>query len=232
MSLPLAVKSLLKSPTYDLSAEDPTVYSDEEDFDVGFSLRREWPDVPLPSKPKEEEETFKYLEEAQRTHNFHASLLATHGIDACKVHKLSKATAVLEGIAKEDRVCFICQKELPSATSLRNHIRTEHVGKTRHYCHKCDKHFAEVSGLKIYNHMHGIGAMFPCTQCKKEFPSIGRLNEHKQSHIPAAQREDSKCPVCGKEHVHWRTYLDHIKWCGKTRPHFQCHLCPKSYAHK
>ena len=74
------------------------VYSDEEDFDVGFSLRCEWPDIPLPSKPKEEEETFKYLEEAQRVHNFHASLLATHGIDACTVHKLGKATAVLEGV--------------------------------------------------------------------------------------------------------------------------------------
>ena len=78
VSLPLAVKPLLKLPSYDLSAEDLTVYSDEEDFDVGFSLYREWPDVPLPSKPKEEEETFKYLEEAQQAHNFHASLLATH----------------------------------------------------------------------------------------------------------------------------------------------------------
>ena len=59
VSLPLAMKPLMKSPTYDLSAEDQMVYSDKEDFDVGFSLRREWPDVPLPSKPKEEEETFK-----------------------------------------------------------------------------------------------------------------------------------------------------------------------------
>ena len=99
VSLPLAVKPLLKSPSYDLSAEDPTVYSDEEDFDVGFSLHHEWPDIPLPSKPKEEEETFKYLEEAQQAHDFHASLLATYGIDACKVHKLGKATAVLEGVS-------------------------------------------------------------------------------------------------------------------------------------
>ena len=65
VSLPLAVKPLIKSPTYDLSSKGLTVYSDEEDFDVGFSLCREWLDVLLPSKPKEEEETFKYLEEAQ-----------------------------------------------------------------------------------------------------------------------------------------------------------------------
>ena len=102
VSLPLAVKPLLKSPSYDLSAKDPMVYSDKEDFDIGFSLHREWPDIPLPSKPKEEEETFKYLEEAQQAHDSHALLLATHGIDTCKVHKLGKATVVLEGVSKED----------------------------------------------------------------------------------------------------------------------------------
>ena len=35
-SLPLAVKPLEKSPTYDIAEEDPFVYSDEDDFDVGF----------------------------------------------------------------------------------------------------------------------------------------------------------------------------------------------------
>ena len=64
-SLPLAVKPLEKSPTYDIAEEDPSVYSDEEDFDVGFVLHREWKEVPLPSKPKEEDEPFKYLAEAQ-----------------------------------------------------------------------------------------------------------------------------------------------------------------------
>ena len=64
-SLPLAVKPLEKSLMYNIAEEDPSVYSDEEDFDVGFVLRREWKEVPLPSKPKEEDETFKYLAEAQ-----------------------------------------------------------------------------------------------------------------------------------------------------------------------
>ena len=48
------MKPLEKSPTYDIAEEDPSVYSDKDDFDVGFVLRREWKDVPLPSKPKEE----------------------------------------------------------------------------------------------------------------------------------------------------------------------------------
>ena len=117
-SLPLAVKPPEKSLTYDIAKEDPSVYSDEDDFDVGFVLRREWKDVPLPSKPKEEDATFKYLAEAQRAHDFHASLLAMHGIDACKVAKLSKATTVLENVAKDDCTCNICHKVLAGGTIL------------------------------------------------------------------------------------------------------------------
>ena len=174
------------------------MYSDEDDFDVGFVLRREWKDVPLPSKPKEEDATFKYLAEAQRAHDFHASLLAMHGIDACKVAKLSKATTVLENVGKDDRTCNICHKVLAGAQSLRNHITTEHVGKKKHYCKLCNQYFAEASGLKIHNRKHGIGAMFPCTKCSKQFPSVGRLNEHKHSHISASERSDAKCESCGQ----------------------------------
>ena len=204
-SLPLAVKPLEKSPKYDIAEEDPSVYSDEDDFDVGFVLRCEWND-------------------------FHASLLAMHRIDACKVAKLSKATTVLENVAKDDRTCNICHKGLADVQSLKNHIRAEHVGKKKHYCKPCDKYFAESSGLKIHNRKHGIGAMFPCTKCSKRFPSIGRLNEHKGSHISASERSDAKCKSCGKEFVHRRSYLDHVKWCGVDCPRFQCHLCRKNYA--
>ena len=213
-SLPLAVKPLKKSLTYDIAEEDPSVYSDEEDFDVGFVLRCEWKEVLLPLKPKEEDETFKYLAEAQRAHNFHASLLATHGIDACKVSKLSKATTVLENVTKDDRMCNICHKELAGVQSLKSHIRVEHVGKMKHHCKPCDKYFAEASSLKIHNRKHGIGAMFPCTKCSKQFPSIGCLNEHKRSHIPALEWSDAKCESCGKEFIHRRSYLDHVKWCS------------------
>ena len=173
-SLPLAVKPLKKSPTYDIAEEDPSVYSDEDDFDVGFVLCCEWKEVSLPSKPKDEDEMFKYLAEAQRAHDFHPSLLAMHGIDACKVAKLSKATTFLENVTKDDRTCNICNKGLAGAQSLKSHIRAEHVGKKKHHCKLCDQYFAEASGLKIHNRKHGIGAMFPCTKCTKQFPSIGR----------------------------------------------------------
>ena len=217
-SLPLAVKPLEKSPTYDIAEEDPSVYSDEDDFDVRFVLRHEWKEVPLPSKPKEEDETFKYLAEAQRAHDFHISLLAMHGIDACKVAKLSKATTVLENVTKDNCMCNICHKGLAGAQSLKSHIRAEHVGKKKHHCKPCDQYFAEASGLKIHNCKHGIGAMFPCTKCSKQFLSIGRLNEHKRSHIPASEWSDAKCESCGKEFTHCRSYLDQVKWCGVDRP--------------
>ena len=97
---------LEKSPTYDIAEKDSSIYSDEDDFDVGFVLRYEWKEVPLPSKPKEEDETFKYLAEAQRAHDFHASLLAMHGIDACKVVKVSTGRERLIRSHSLARFCF------------------------------------------------------------------------------------------------------------------------------
>ena len=133
ISLPLVVKPLTKSPQYNLADEDPTVYSDE-DFDAGFTLWREWGHVSILSKPTKNEAMFQYLAEAQHAHDFHASLLAMHSIDACKVHKMSKLTMVLESISKEDHTCPICQKGLARAQSLYSHIPMEHVGKTKNYC--------------------------------------------------------------------------------------------------
>ena len=191
---------------YNTAEEDPSVYSDEEDFDVGFVLHREWKEVPLPSKPKEEDKMFKYLAEAQRAHDFHASLLAMHGIDACKVSKLSKVTTVLENVTKDDRTCNICHKGLAGAQSLKSHIRVEHVGKTKHHCKPCDKYFAEASSLKIHNRKHRIGAMFPCTKCRKQFRRLDvSMNISILTSLPRSEVMPSANPVAKNSFI-----VDHI----------------------
>ena len=153
-----------------------------------------------------------------------------HGIDACKVAKLSKATTVLENVAKDDRTCNICHKGLAGAQSLKNHIRAEHVGKKKHYCKPCDQYFAEASGLKIHNRKHGIGAMFPCTKCPKQFPSVGRLNEHKRSHISASERSDAKCEIVASCYILGRYFTFNClaiksqpRWCFGSKS-FYCFL--------
>ena len=50
VTLPLSVNKLEKYADYNIEDEDPDIYSDDEDFGAGFSLRREWNDVELPSK--------------------------------------------------------------------------------------------------------------------------------------------------------------------------------------
>ena len=46
----LAVDTLVEHPGYDLSLDDPDIYSDSEDFVEGVTLCCEWPDRPLPKK--------------------------------------------------------------------------------------------------------------------------------------------------------------------------------------
>ena len=79
-TLPIAVEPLVKHTNYRIEDEDPTIYSDDEDFGAGFELRREWKDIPLPSKKSDAQAVFDYIAEAQKSHDFHANLLATHDI--------------------------------------------------------------------------------------------------------------------------------------------------------
>ena len=231
-TLPLAVEPLVKHNNYRMEEEDPSIYSDDEDFGAGFELRREWKDIPLPSKKSDAQAVFDYIAEAQKSHDFHANLLATHNIDACKVYKQGHAMSALENVSKEDRLCNLCQKTFASAHTLRAHIRTGHVGQSAHKCLLCPKFYAEASGLKVHMQSHGVGSKIACPVCKKEFDSLGHMNEHKKSHHPASERGDSTCEKCNKVFQHRRNYLQHKETCGKQGERAQCPKCPKNYANR
>ena len=176
---------------------------------------------------------FRYLEDVQKHHDFNANLLKSHNIDACKVYQKTHATAVLETVNVEDRMCSLCQKAFSSAHILRSHIKSTHIGEMSHKCDVCGKSYAEAAGLKIHKRSHEQGEKYECETCGKEYISLGRLNEHKKSHRLATQHTDSTCVTCKKIFLHRRNYLQHIKVCGQTAPvRHQCHLCPRNYAHK
>ena len=175
---------------------------------------------------------FNYIEEAQKSHDFHANLLATHNIDACKVYKQSHASTALENVSKDDRLCSLCQKTVASAHSLRSHISTSHIGESAHKCSVCSKFYAEASGLKVHMQSHGIGSKIPCPICKKEFNSLGHMNEHKKSHRPDSEHADSTCEKCNKVFQHCHNYLEHKERCGKEGECAQYPHCPKNYMHR
>ena len=231
----LHVAPLEKTKKYKFEDEDPTIYSDEEDYSEVPKLRCAFPKEDLHKRetvPKltVDEERNKLIEKALDAHAFNVKLLATFGIDACKEYHMTLAQTILEQVRKDDRVCRICHKGLKSSHTLRSHIKTTHIKKTKHQCEICGRYYAEASGLKAHRNKH-TGETIQCTKCDKHFGSKSQLNEHLQSHLTAAER-GSICENCGKEFAHKRGWRGHIKWCGipkELRARVKCKYCPKDF---
>ena len=86
------------------------------------------------------------------------------------------------------------------------------------------------------------GYSFECDDCNKKFPSIGKLNEHKETHS-----KEFKCRYCQKVFKHKRNLNDHEKESCNVRPlpqmqpmqeqhiverKYKCTLCEKAYKYK
>ena len=233
----LEVGPLIKHPGYQLSQDDPDIYSDDEDFIEGVTLRREWPDQALPQKkkiPEVSDERAVLIKKTLEAHHFNARLLESMGVNACKQYKLSKAEDVLHRVGKDDSTCRICgRKGFCTPHTLRSHIQAVHMKKTKHQCSICSKYFAEKWGLKAHRHLH-TNEKFLCDKCDKSYDSVGYLNEHKKSHLTAKKR-GSLCRSCGNSYAHRRGYLAHLEFCGvplEERCRYECEECGKSYAHK
>ena len=234
----LDVRPLEKHRKYKFEAEDPAIYSDDDDFAEDPDLRREWPDVKLPQSvpiPDVSKDRALIVEKALESHHFNARLLESFNVNACKAYKMSKATTILQGVGKDDRDCSICgKKAFGTAHTLRSHIKSVHIKITDHQCGTCGKYFAEKSGLKVHSRIHNPTQQFKCERCPKTFDSKGHLREHFQSHKPAEER-NTTCKNCGKFYAHRRGYKAHLEVCGvppAERERFKCDECPKDYANK
>ena len=232
----LHVKPLKKTKKYRFEDEDPSIYSDEEDLGTTIKMRRAFPKEDLHKrepvrKLTVDQERNKLIEQALDSHAFNVKLLATFGIDACKEYHMTLAQTMLEQVGPDDRSCRICHKELKTSHTLRSHIKSMHIKKTKHKCEICGKCYAEASGLKAHENIH-TGETKQCPHCDKHFGSVSQLNEHKQSHLTAEER-GSICENCGKKFAHKRGWRGHIKWCGipkELREKFKCKYCLKEFA--
>ena len=224
-----------KSSTYRFEDEDPSIYSDDEDYAQTVTLPRAFPKQKLRkhervSRDTVQEERDKLIKKALDAHHFNARLLLTFDVDACKLFKMSRAQSILEEVGKDDRICRICHKDLDTSHTLRSHIASIHLKKTKHTCEVCGKCYGEKSSLTAHMNTH-IGKMLKCDQCDKEYGSKSQLNEHKQSHLTAQER-GSVCENCGKEFKHKRGWRGHIKTCGvalEDRERKKCKYCPMDF---
>lgn len=232
---PLQCAALTYATNYLMRDEDPTIYSDEDSYDV-FVPRREWPDLPLPKKDTPPPVSTSTIESLIKVHHTHVDVLKALGVDACKRYKEDQAEAVLARVRVGMSVCSICRMKCHNAQKLRAHIAKRHVQKTKHECPICHKMYGDSSVLKIHIKSHDEAEKkFTCPQCDKSYTTVGKMNEHvKKIHLAAAG--PFTCALCNKQFAHAQNLKAHTPNCqqqqDKGEPQHECDFCGKKYRYK
>ena len=230
---------LQKSPKFDLSKEDPRVYS-EEDL-VGYNPAREWPNIPLPQPSPTVSATIQpvvipddVIVKAKGQHDVLVKWLKTAGVDLCKEMEDTENQFVLEAVMPKQKECSICQKKCHNTQRLRAHIRAQHMNTTPFHCAECDKYFSDNNILKLHARSHDPDATkFVCDHagCGREFLQKGRLTAHKKIHDP--KLNDVPCKfACGRKFTEKKNRVAHENYCTLNPDlpeRSQCPYCPKDF---
>ena len=160
--------------------------------------------------------------------HIHVGILASMGVDACREYRLSKVENVLTRLTAGATKCSICGINCYNTQKLTNHIKGKHLKKSSHKFTVCSKYFGDSQSLKVHRKKHAEGGYtLKCEQHHKKYPSRGKLNEHKETHLEGR----FKCTHCAKPFKHTRNLRKHEKICKKrlsSAPmpkRFQCTLC-------
>jgi KRAB domain-containing zinc finger protein len=109
-----------------------------------------------------------------------------------KVHGTKQESGVQETPYK----CMTCGKCYKSQSGLTIHSKTKHQN-TQYSCDICGKSFSRSSNVARHvDTIHGVGKLYPCKFCSKEFRSTGGRDMHIQ-----AEHHKTKfdCNVCFKQ---------------------------------
>ena len=154
-------------------------------------------------------------------------------MDQCKDYEQSRVENILARVRSGTKDCNICGKRCHNTQKLRNQIQSGHLGKTDYMCDICHKFFGHSRTLKIHKRVHSTGSYFQCNLCKRRCMSLGKLNDHNQSH----EEGEFVCSYCNTEFFHSRKLKDQKRVC-KDRPTGQkiekivCRLCGHAYNHR
>ena len=263
MYVGLTCAQAVKVGNYSLAQDDPAIFTTKHHFvhkDRAFP-REKYPEGAFSSDPVASTSASTSTAEAEplpqpqskqmliQMHRHLVKMAAAMGIqDLCTEDKASRPENILEGITSKNLVCQFCDKKLSTVTHLKTHIRSLHLRKTAHRCHKCNKYFSESSTLKRHLPTHDEEApKFKCTkmivrkkpdneeeeeevECGKEFPSQSKLLDHQDVHLTGKL----PCSFCKKlVSKRQRGVKEHEDTCTSNpnrKGLVHCWLCNKEFS--
>ena len=79
--------------------------------------------------------------------------------------------------------CDRCQKQFKTKTSLNSHQVLVHLKYSRHQCVKCDKYLPSASSLRDHMAFHEGTRAFKCAHCQRNFFTKSNLRAHLKTHL-------------------------------------------------
>ncbi|CRL02670.1 CLUMA_CG015854, isoform A [Clunio marinus] len=158
--------------------------------------------------------------------------------------------------------CHICQEELKTFYSLKNHYKREHqtnpqmtcscgatvtsksqilihrkmhMTKNLFSCKFCDKIYSHQQSLQSHmrrTHPDTKNSSFLCLICPKQFDTERKLKVHNQSHLPDEKKMIHPCPYCDKRFTKSVNIQAHVRSIHQMERPFLCSECGKCFSTK
>ncbi|CAL8339173.1 zinc finger protein 1035 [Gadus morhua] len=150
-----------------------------------------------------------------------------------------------EGLQEEDQVqtssvekkavhyqCSECNQSFTDGLLLISHLedhgRVEQE-KNRNTCPECGKVCNNGANLDRHMKAHGIDKTYPCLECSKRFPTLGKLLVHKKHHKKRSR--PFLCKICSQRFWSNKSLLGHFSENHPKELYF-CKLCSRHYTLK
>ena len=137
-------------------------------------------------------------------------------------------------IRVDQKNCFLCESRYEDFVFLRNHMWTKHSSDNTFQCTKCE--YKVMKSFDSYcfhlTKKHQIGDyLYKCLPCKKNFPRVGLLREHKTEFHPEGGNTSNffPCPLCEAKFPKITYFGHHMRNVHSVDGNFNCHLCSDKF---
>ncbi|XP_067204350.1 zinc finger protein 383-like [Linepithema humile] len=121
--------------------------------------------------------------------------------------------------------CVVCEKRFTGRGGLRDHYKVVHGVGPVFICDQCGKEFALKERLKLHMRTHTGFKPYKCSECDKSFARGSQLHQHRRRH---SQIKPYTCELCSRNFTCAANLSVHLKRHSGQKDYL-CDLCGRGF---